>query len=1019
MDNCTLQYKYPTKEQEKKYKIDCKDKKFENYKDIKKFNNKEFLEFIDDKYVSAFPEDSPFTFSEDYIKEDNIDLCNPTEYSLKPQQKFVGQIINPATNIDSSLVFHGLGSGKTCTSLVVGEAFKTTTTTKKIHLLYVVPAPLVQQYRDEIIGELKMIDENPEIWSCTSQCVITREQSEQGEEQGEEQGDFYTNTDDQSRLISLKDEYNRILNNKLKVSQEIAQLKLKKEPLNDKNKEFRDLENSLNEARNQYDNFKNEIMSKVLKVFEIVSHTKFIYDLFQVQRDGRWLKKKYLTDTNSPLLNKNSLLVIDEIQRLISAEGSLYKKLYTAIYQYAHPELRILLLSATPIYDNPYELALTMNILKPRIPFPLSKDKFYSFFLGSYDEDDNCVRVKGQNFINENSCLINKDLLRYLCSGYVSYFRGGNPNAYPYKRVITLEHKMSVYQKSEYIRALKSDISRDSSVYSKLSKEDSKLIELFSKNDFTESDDKISGIYVNTQQLSNIALPKIKSDIVDKLKANEIKKNLIAFKTELLNIKPKPVSYEHVLTYIRNKGYSEKFCKIIELSHESDGPVFIFSNWLQFGVEALSVILDACGYVKYTSNNKEQDKPKYFIWNSETSQDKDLVSKAKAQFNSLENKNGSKLKIILGTRSIMEGVSFKNVKQVHITDPWWNESRIEQILARAVRFCSHSQLPLEEQWTDIYRHYSILPLVNDPELTEALLEASGSKKFKSFNQFTIEQKMLRSSLKKSLINSEFDDILKQTAYDCDLNKKGNIIRLEEHIMPLSNGNFQIYFKNPNTLNVFLREGIPSEISFNEIQTRIYSYPNTDDLPLLFTECEMSSENKLVKIKRDKDPEILDDTNISKTLTLYENIPCWNNNETYEDIISIINKTDPDIGDYFNNTINNFNLMTKFRIEILGEKQLGNKIKFNTERQKSEQNRGKLFRCLQSTMENPETPQKLKVQIKKMLQSEESRPKIDKKIIDIIYTYKFLPETELENLINSDSKTILELHKEAERYFQNK
>ena len=52
----------------------------------------------------------------------------------------------------------------------------------------------------------------------------------------------------------------------------------------------------------------------------------------------------------------------------------------------------------------------------------------------------------------------------------------------------------------------------------------------------------------------------------------------------------------------------------------------------------------------------------------------------------MDNKDGSLIKIILGTRSIMEGVSFKNVKQVHITDPWWNEARIEQILARACAF---------------------------------------------------------------------------------------------------------------------------------------------------------------------------------------------------------------------------------------------------------------------------------------------------------------------------------------------
>ena len=1012
MDKCSLQYKYPTKELQDKYKINCDDKTFENYKKIDKFNNKEFLDFVDDKYISAFPnKDSPFIFSDKYIEEENQEICDPKEYSLKPQQKFLGQIINPATNINSSLVFHGLGSGKTCTSLVVGEAFKSTS---KTHLLYVVPAPLVQQYRDEIIGELKKINEKNEIWSCTSQCVITKDQK--GDE---EVGDFYTNIDDQLQLESLKKESNKKREQLLQIADEIKILnKEESTDLSEKAKLFINIQNELNIIERQYNTFKEQKMMNVVKVFEIVSHTKFINDLFQVQRDGRWLKNKYLTDNKSPLLNKGSLLVIDEIQRLISAEGSLYKKLYTAIYQYAHPELRILLLSATPIYDNPYELALTMNILRPRIPFPLSKEKFYSFFLGEYDKDDNCVRVNGKNFINENSCVINKDLLRLLCSGYVSYFRGGNPNAYPYKRVITMEHKMPSYQKSEYTRALISDIKRDSSLSSKLDKEDAQLIELFNKNEFTDKDDKVSGIYVNTQQICNIALPETKSDIIDKLKAGDIKKSLNALKSELSKITPKPKSYHDVLFQIRKKGYSEKFCKIIELSSECNGPVFIFSNWLQFGVEALSIILEACGYIKYPNDNKKDElKPKYFIWNSETSQDKDLVSKARATFNSLENKNGSKLKIILGTRSIMEGVSFKNVKQVHITDPWWNESRIEQILARAVRFCSHSQLPLEEQWTDIYRHYSVLPLSNDKDLIEAIKEASGIGGFKNFHKFTIEQKMLMSSLKKALINSEFDDILKETAYDCDLNKKGNIIRLEEHIVPIPSGNYQIYFKNPKTLTTYLREGIPEQITFEDIQKRTYSYPNTSTLPLLFTECETNDKSILVKMTPEE-AEILDDKIISKNLTLYENIECWKNDNTYEKIMSEINKSDPDIKEYFNKIINNFNLIQEFRRQILGEKINTNKkigtnfIKFNTDIQASERSRTKLFKCLESIRDNPNTIPKLKNKIKKMLQSEESRPKIDKKIIDIIFTYQYLPESELENLMKADSQTINELHQLA-------
>ena len=1003
-DNCSLQYFYPTVELQKKYKINCSNKFFLNYENFKYFKNESFLKFINDKYGDeAFSGDSPFTFKDDYINLSNSELCNPVEFTLKPQQKFVGQVVNPATNIKSSLVFHGLGSGKTCTSLVVGEAFKTTET--RTHLLYVVPAPLVQQYKDEIIGELKNIDGKNEVWSCTSQCVITKEQIP-GET---EKGDFYTNVNDRLILKFLEDDYNNKKSNIIKLQIQIEELRNKNEDIKiikEYEKKFFEDQNLLNIANTNLINFKEQIMIKVSKVFEIVSHTKFINDLFKEQKDGKWQKQKYLLDKNSPLLSKGSLLVIDEIQRLISAEGKLYKKLESAVYQYMHPDLRILLLSATPIYDNPYELALTLNILKPRIPFPISKDKFYSFFLGKYDDNlDKCLRIEGKNFITEESCLVNKKLLKYLCSGYVSYFRGGNPNAYPYKRIINLEHRMPSFQKSQYIKSLRSDIKKDTSLYSKLSKDENKLIEIFSKNEFTGNEDKITGIYINTQQISNIALPIVKSDIVENISSSknqvEVKKGLNNLKSELKKIKPKTVC--NILGYIRNKGYSEKFCSIISLSSNCDGPVFIFSNWLQFGVEALSIILEACGYKKFPA----EGDLRYFVWSSETSSQKDLISEAKAVFNSIENKDGSLLKIILGTRSIMEGVSFKNVKQVHITDPWWNESRIEQILARAVRFCSHSLLPEKDQWTDIFRHYTILPIIDDTELVEMLKETTGENKFKNFNLFSIEQKMVMSAVKKLQINNEFEEVLKQTAYDCDINKKGNIIRLEEIIRPLPNGNFQICFKNPNNLLYYLRTGIPLEISFEDVLNRKYSFPNANSLKLEFIECNMNNENILIPLE--DDPEILDKSNLTLNLTLYENINCWKNNENYEEIIK---NCDEDIQIYFSNLINNFNLINLFRKTILGEKILNDKIKFNTAPAFVLKNRNKLFKCLQMTLENTNTSTKLKTQLKKLLQSEQSKNIIDKKIIEIIYNYKLLPETMIPTLQEMDSNTINELLKEA-------
>ncbi len=150
-DNCTLQYYYKSPEESAKYKINCDNKKFPDFDSIKNFNNENFLNFVNEKYNDvAFNGDSPFTFKDSYINQTNEQICNVDEFSLKPQQKFVGQFINPATNFNNTLVFHGLGSGKTCTSLVIAEAFKTTSSKK---ILFVVPAPLVRQYYEEILGE--------------------------------------------------------------------------------------------------------------------------------------------------------------------------------------------------------------------------------------------------------------------------------------------------------------------------------------------------------------------------------------------------------------------------------------------------------------------------------------------------------------------------------------------------------------------------------------------------------------------------------------------------------------------------------------------------------------------------------------------------------------------------------------------------------------------------------------------------------------------------------------------------
>ena len=54
-------------------------------------------------------------------------------------------------------------------------------------------------------------------------------------------------------------------------------------------------------------------------------------------------------------------------------------------------------------------------------------------------------------------------------------------------------------------------------------------------------------------------------------------------------------------------------------------------------------------------------------------------------------------------------MDFKNIRQVHILEPWYNTNRIEQIIGRAVRTCSHKLLPFSERNVMIFLYGTLLP----------------------------------------------------------------------------------------------------------------------------------------------------------------------------------------------------------------------------------------------------------------------------------------------------------------------
>ena len=71
---------------------------------------------------------------------------------------------------------------------------------------------------------------------------------------------------------------------------------------------------------------------------------------------------------------------------------------------------------------------------------------------------------------------------------------------------------------------------------------------------------------------------------------------------------------------------------------------------------------------------------------------------------SSDNSDGHKIKVIIGSTVAAEGMDFKNVRAVHVLEPWRHINKIEQVIGRGVRNCSHKDLLPEQRNVTIYLH---------------------------------------------------------------------------------------------------------------------------------------------------------------------------------------------------------------------------------------------------------------------------------------------------------------------------
>lgn len=142
------------------------------------------------------------------------------------------------------------------------------------------------------------------------------------------------------------------------------------------------------------------------------------------------------------------------------------------------------------------------------------------------------------------------------------------------------------------------------------------------------------------------------------------------------------------------KQYCPKVRRICINVTKLPGKHIVYSNFVKIGVDLLEAAFRSKGWVDFRDPAAASHPHKVFVVWDGSIKDSDK-EKAKAIMNKKGNMDGKFIRLIIGSPSIKEGVSFKHIQHVHLLDPVWNFATKMQIEGRAIRFCSHVEIPVD------------------------------------------------------------------------------------------------------------------------------------------------------------------------------------------------------------------------------------------------------------------------------------------------------------------------------------
>jgi hypothetical protein len=702
-------------------------------------------------------------FNENKYQQDIVDvktqsnlLCD-SDFDLMPHQNFVKNFVSSDTPYKGLLLYHGVGTGKTCSAIGIAEENrkKGMNYNSEVKLqTIIIASPNVQDNFKQQLFDKKKLDISNNIFTLNT-CVgndlikeVNPNDSEISEKQLVKQINNIITTNYNfmgytqfglwaKSLISVDNdtgyekeqikriEINRIkkyFNNRLIIIDEVHNIRIV-----DDNSQQKFTTNILMKIAKYTDNMKLILLSAT-PMYNSYKEIIWITNLLNINDNRSSIRISDVFDTDGNFI-KNDDPDTEDGDELLKRKLIGYVSYLRGENPYSFP-FRIYPDEFSPdnIYKSDDKPSLQLNkvAIDPSMNLPL-----YMVSLDTYQEKSYNVIIRDLNNNTDESKMPNFE----------------NLDAFGYNLLQKpLEALNMVYPKPE-------------------------LDELFS-SDIDNMNKNVLRRYISVSETDkNI-------DIVGKSGLRRI----MNFETTTIKFnyeyKPEILSrYGRIFSKENIGKYSSKISSICNNIMNSTGIIIVYSQYIEGGVIPIALALEERGFTRFSTSNNVQPllkdppvealdaihmKPKSEFSKNSFNRARYVLITGDSNFSQsnaedmkfITNKNnadGSKVKVVIISKAASEGLDFANVRQVHILEPWYNLNRIEQIIGRGVRNLSHCRLPFENRNVELYL-YSFKPIVRDKHKYE-----------------TADMYVYRLAEKKSKLIGNVTRLLKENSIDCYLN----------------------------------------------------------------------------------------------------------------------------------------------------------------------------------------------------------------------------------------------------------